>query len=98
MRRLRLGVHRVDQRLVAVAQVDRAPQRRLGRCWRFGHVPVGRRAASGTNGWYFSNGIFFGMGDLFRANNKPPGLEAQEAKASVGERSPLRNFTVTDFS
>jgi hypothetical protein len=29
------------------------------------------------------------MGDPFRGNTKPPGPEVQEAKASVGERSPL---------
>src|SRR5882762_3163259 len=58
--------------------------------WRFGHSRSGRCRGSGKNGLYFSNGIFFGMGDPFRADKKPPGPEAQEVKASVGERSRLR--------
>ena len=47
MRRLRAGRHRVDQRLVAVAQVDRAPQRRLldprGRPGAVGQLDRGER-------------------------------------------------------
>ena len=59
--------------------------------WRFGHFRSGRCRGSGRNGWYFSNGIFFGMGDLFRANNKPPGPEARRRRrASVNARRYVR--------
>ena len=57
--------------------------------WRFGHSRSGKCRGSGKNGLYFSNGIFFGMGDPFRGNTKPPGPEVQQVKASVGEGSAL---------
>ena len=52
-------VHRVDERLVAVAEVDRAPQRRLRRS--AGPARCGRAATSGRNGRYLSKGIVFGV-------------------------------------
>ena len=52
-------IHRVDERLVAVAEVDRAPP------WGavdhdVGPGPVGR-VTTGMNGRYFSKGIFLGV-------------------------------------
>ena len=54
-------VHRVDERLVAVAEVDRAPPGRLLDALRLGQVRSASGAASGENGRYFSNGIGFGV-------------------------------------
>ena len=53
------GVHRVDQRLVAVAEVDRAPQRGLvdDRV----RATCGRGARAGRTGRYLSNGIGRGV-------------------------------------
>jgi len=56
--------------------------------WRFGHSRSDKCSGSGKNGLYFSNGIFFGMGDPFRGNTKALSPEVQQVKASVGERSP----------
>ena len=62
---LAVRVHRVDERLVAVAEVDRAPQRRLL------DLParpraIGERRGSGRNGRYFSNGIGLAVDGLGR--------------------------------
>ena len=53
-------VHRVDQRLVAVAQVDRAPPRRLVD-EASGQVRSVSGASSGENGRYLSKGMGFGV-------------------------------------
>ena len=68
--RLAVGIHRLDQRLVAVAQVDRAPDRRLGddRC----KAIVGRQIGMGLKATYFSPavGIMGFWGDIERLSRR----------------------------